>query len=249
MARVKMAEWDLGKMLIERANGKAYSFWAMNEPKPPTAEERASWRQDPMQPVVLFQKWRDLAFLHWSFPPDEIKKTLPEGLALDTFHGKAWVGIIPLFMKDVHPRFVPAMPLVLDIEKPLQGIWLSGLVARRRLCRSERFTRVETLGEFDGIVGTMQTARGLRRGAIFMDQRWPVSPNAQPVGVGAFHSDFRFPRGPQGGGAAARDKPTCRGGSRTNRPGQGELPKARGPRGPADSSTFHSVLFSLAVAR
>jgi hypothetical protein len=86
----------------------------MNEPTPPTAEQRASWRQDPIQPVVLFQKWRNLAFLHWSFPPDAIKKTLPEGLAVDTFHGKAWVGIIPLFMKDVHPRFVPAVPLISD---------------------------------------------------------------------------------------------------------------------------------------
>jgi uncharacterized protein len=84
----------------------------MNEPTPPTAEQRASWRQDPIQPVVLYQKWRDLAFLHWSFPPDEIKKTLPEGLAVDTFHGKAWLGVIPLFMKDVHPRFAPSVPLL-----------------------------------------------------------------------------------------------------------------------------------------
>ena len=33
---------------------------------------------------------------------------------MDTFHGKAWVGVIPLFMKDVHPRFVPAVPMISD---------------------------------------------------------------------------------------------------------------------------------------
>src|SRR5882724_4108375 len=86
----------------------------MNEPTPPTTAQRASWRQDPMQPVVLFQKWRDLALLHCSFRPEQIEKTRQEGLALDTFHGKAWIGVIPLFMKDVHPGFVPPVPLVSD---------------------------------------------------------------------------------------------------------------------------------------
>lgn len=86
----------------------------MNEPKPPSAEERAQWREDPNQPVVLYQKWRDLLFAHWSFPADAIQATLPEGLKVDTFHGRAWVGVIPFFMKEVHPRFVPAMPMVSD---------------------------------------------------------------------------------------------------------------------------------------
>ncbi|HUS34593.1 MAG TPA: DUF2071 domain-containing protein [Verrucomicrobiae bacterium] len=116
----------------------------MNEPKPPTPEERLLWREDPMQPVVLFQKWRDLAFLHWSFPVDEIKKTLPEGLAVDTFHGKAWVGIIPLFMKDVHPRFVPSVPLLSDFlelnvrtyvldKHGRPGVWFYSLDANQPL--------------------------------------------------------------------------------------------------------------------
>lgn len=84
----------------------------MNEPRPPSTEDRLKWREDPDQPVVLYQKWRDLLFVHWSFRPELIKPTLPEGLALDTFHNKAWVGVIPLFMKEVHPRFVPAVPVL-----------------------------------------------------------------------------------------------------------------------------------------
>jgi uncharacterized protein YqjF (DUF2071 family) len=86
----------------------------MNEPTPPSVEDRLSWRQDPVQPVVIYQKWRDLFFAHWSFPADVIQRTLPEGLAVDKFHGKAWVGVIPLFMKGVHPRFVPAVPIISD---------------------------------------------------------------------------------------------------------------------------------------
>lgn len=86
----------------------------MNQPKPPTAEERAQWREEPNEGVVLYQKWRNLLFAHWSFPADVIQKTLPEGLVVDTFHNKAWLGIVPFYMRDVHPRFVPSMPMISD---------------------------------------------------------------------------------------------------------------------------------------
>ena len=86
----------------------------MNEPKPPTPAERAQWQQDPDQPVVIYQKWRDLLFAHWSFDPDVIQATLPEGLRVDTFHHRGWVGVVPFYMKDVHPRFVPAVPMISD---------------------------------------------------------------------------------------------------------------------------------------
>lgn len=86
----------------------------MNEPRPPTVEDRAVWQREPDRSVVFYQKWRNLLFAHWSFPPELIKPTLPTGLALDTFNGKAWVGVVPLFMRDVHPRFMPSMPLISD---------------------------------------------------------------------------------------------------------------------------------------
>jgi uncharacterized protein YqjF (DUF2071 family) len=86
----------------------------MNRPLPPSAEERARWRQDPIQPVLIYQKWRDLLFVHWSFRPEIIQATLPEGLVVDTWHDKAYVGVVPFFMKDVHPRFVPSVPGISD---------------------------------------------------------------------------------------------------------------------------------------
>ena len=81
---------------------------------PPSKEERVKWRDEPDEPVAIYQNWRNLLFVHWTFDPDVIQKTLPEGLTVDTFHSKAWVGVIPLFMRDVHPRFVPAVKAVSD---------------------------------------------------------------------------------------------------------------------------------------
>lgn len=86
----------------------------MNRPKPPTDQERLSWRDEPDAAVVLYQKWRNLLFAHWSFPPDVIQATLPDGLAVDTYHNKAWLGVIPFYMRDVRPRFVPSVPLISD---------------------------------------------------------------------------------------------------------------------------------------
>lgn len=58
----------------------------------------------------MFQQWRDLLFLHWEYPAAEIQDTLPEGLFVDTFGGKAYLGVVPFFMRNIRPRFLPAVP-------------------------------------------------------------------------------------------------------------------------------------------
>lgn len=57
-----------------------------------------------------FQRWRELLFLHWEVPIDELQKLLPTDLTVDTFDGKAWVGIVPFTMRDVAPRWSPSVP-------------------------------------------------------------------------------------------------------------------------------------------
>ncbi len=79
-------------------------------PKPPTLEQRLALRERPQQPVVMHQKWRSLLFLHWEFEPEAVQATLPPGLTVDLFAGKCYVGIVPFFMRDIRPRFVPAIP-------------------------------------------------------------------------------------------------------------------------------------------
>lgn len=52
--------------------------------------------------------WHDLLFLHWETDPAELRRALPAGLELDTFDGRAWLGIVPFRMTDVAPRGLPA---------------------------------------------------------------------------------------------------------------------------------------------
>jgi uncharacterized protein YqjF (DUF2071 family) len=77
----------------------------------PTLDVRLKMRERPQgRTPVMYQKWRDLLFLHWEYDPQAIQRTLPEGLYVDTFEDKAYLGVVPFFMKGVRPRFFPAVP-------------------------------------------------------------------------------------------------------------------------------------------
>lgn len=77
----------------------------------PTLEQRLAARQRPAdQWQVMFQTWHDLLFLHWSFAPEIIQSSLPPGLTVDTWEGKAYLGIVPFLMRNIRPRFLPAVP-------------------------------------------------------------------------------------------------------------------------------------------
>ena len=81
---------------------------------PPTLQQRLVERQRPESPVVMYQRWEQLLFLHWKWEPERVQSTLPPGLHVDTFAGDAYVGIVPLFMRNVRPRMLPAVPTISD---------------------------------------------------------------------------------------------------------------------------------------
>ena len=64
----------------------------------------------PAGTVVMYQNWRRLLFLHWAWDAARVQASLPAGLAVDTWGGRAWLGVIPFMMEDVRPRFCPAIP-------------------------------------------------------------------------------------------------------------------------------------------
>lgn len=57
-----------------------------------------------------FQRWRHLIFLHWEVPVEALRPLLPEALSIDTFEGRAWVGVVPFTMQDVSPWWSPSVP-------------------------------------------------------------------------------------------------------------------------------------------
>jgi len=96
------------------------------------------------QSPVMFQRWVQLLFLHWSISPDIVQMTLPHGLQVDTFEGNAWVGIVPFFMRGVRPAGFASVPgisnfLELNLRTYVRdlrgrpGIWFYSLDANQPL--------------------------------------------------------------------------------------------------------------------
>jgi uncharacterized protein YqjF (DUF2071 family) len=111
---------------------------------PPRDEQRLSVRIPPPQKQIMWQTWQDLLFLHWTWDPAEIQKTLPPGLFVDTFENKAYLGIVPFFMRHVRPVHFPAIPyfsnfLELNVrtyvynEYGTPGVWFYSLDCNRLL--------------------------------------------------------------------------------------------------------------------
>ena len=74
--------------------------------KSPSEADRLVVRTRPTgRKPMMYQRWNDLLFLHWSYDPLAIQSTLPQGLKVDTFEGSAYIGIVPFFMRDVRPSF------------------------------------------------------------------------------------------------------------------------------------------------
>ena len=64
----------------------------------------------PSSPWVMAQSWHELLFAHWAVPVDVIRPQVPAALTVDTFEGRAWLGVVPFRMTGVRLRFTPALP-------------------------------------------------------------------------------------------------------------------------------------------
>jgi uncharacterized protein YqjF (DUF2071 family) len=57
----------------------------------------------------MSQRWNDLLFAHWPMPVGEIEALLPDDLEADTFHGSAWIGVVPFWMDKIRVRGLPSI--------------------------------------------------------------------------------------------------------------------------------------------
>ncbi|MDQ2731238.1 MAG: DUF2071 domain-containing protein, partial [Armatimonadota bacterium] len=79
--------------------------------------DRISPTVRPRQRRVMFQRWAQLLFLHWVVPAEIIQGRLPPGLTLDTYEGKAYVGLVPFTMTGVRPVWAPAVRHLSDFHE------------------------------------------------------------------------------------------------------------------------------------
>lgn len=81
--------------------------------------------------------------MHWPVSHDALRPLIPPALNLDTFDGRAWLGVVPFRMSGVRPRYLSGVPRVSDFPelnlrtyvtaggKP--GIWFFSLDAHNPL--------------------------------------------------------------------------------------------------------------------
>jgi uncharacterized protein YqjF (DUF2071 family) len=66
----------------------------------------------PERSWVMAQTWTDLLFAHWSVPPQVLRTVVPAQLPLDTFDGRAWIGVTPFGVRNLRLRIAPAVPFL-----------------------------------------------------------------------------------------------------------------------------------------
>jgi uncharacterized protein YqjF (DUF2071 family) len=59
---------------------------------------------------MMSMHWHDLLFMHWPVNSHALRRYIPPTLAIDTFDGSAWIGVVPFRMREVVPRLIPAVP-------------------------------------------------------------------------------------------------------------------------------------------
>ncbi len=110
-----------------------------------TLNDRVALRTAPVdQSPVIFQNWDHLLFLHWEVPASDVQNTLPPGLRVDTYDGKAYLGVVSFLMKNVRPRLLPVVPGISTFpelnlrtyvydDRGIPGVWFYSLEAGKHL--------------------------------------------------------------------------------------------------------------------
>ncbi len=89
------------------------------------------------------QSWHHLLFLHWELPAAQLRARLPATLQLDTFEGRAFVGLVAFTMTGVRPSGWPKVPLFTSLHEvnvrtyvrhgDTRGVWFFSLDAANPL--------------------------------------------------------------------------------------------------------------------
>ena len=79
--------------------------------------DRLAPRRRPDRRPVMYQEWHHLLFLHWDVPAEPLRALIPPGLELDTFEGRAFVGLVPFTMRGIRPRRLPSAPCLSNFHE------------------------------------------------------------------------------------------------------------------------------------
>lgn len=94
--------------------------------------------------IVGYQRWSNLAFLHWRVDPDRLQSLIPPELTIETYDGAAWLAFVPFSMERIRPWWgipVPGISWFAETnvrtyvrhENGQTGVWFFSLEANQRL--------------------------------------------------------------------------------------------------------------------
>jgi uncharacterized protein len=72
--------------------------------------DRLSIRSRPRGFRLMHQNWGKLLFMHWPIDAEILRPLIPSQLSIDTFAGKAWIGVVPFTMWGIRTLFLPSIP-------------------------------------------------------------------------------------------------------------------------------------------
>jgi uncharacterized protein len=64
----------------------------------------------PEAPWFMGQSWVDLLFAHWPVPLEALEAVVPPQLPIDTYDGRAWLGVTPFLVKGLRLRGATPVP-------------------------------------------------------------------------------------------------------------------------------------------
>ncbi|MDX6306046.1 MAG: uncharacterized protein QOI77_3015 [Blastocatellia bacterium] len=89
------------------------------------------------------QYWGKLLFMHWALDAELLRSVIPAKLSIDTFDGKAWIGVVPFTMWGIRASFLPPIPGASAFHElnvrtyvhhnGVPGVWFFSLDAANRL--------------------------------------------------------------------------------------------------------------------
>lgn len=103
--------------------------------------DRMGVRERPEGMPIMHQSWCTLLFMHWSLAPELLRPHVPVSLELDTYDGKAWIGVTPFVVRNLRPPLLPPIPWLSDFNEVnvrtyvhhqgVPGVWFFSLDAER----------------------------------------------------------------------------------------------------------------------
>lgn len=69
------------------------------------------------RPIVGWQRWDEILFLHWVVPPETLRPLVDPRLALDLHDGLTWVSLTPFTLRGGRVRFLPRLPWLTEFHE------------------------------------------------------------------------------------------------------------------------------------